>query len=144
VCRLSGGEGETARIVECAVDGRTGEDGTVGARGRKCVDMVSVVVVVRVVGVGTETQDGGSGECSLFEKSRICPQVGRVKVKQNTRTSNLHARWPVCSSTWSSPSRKPMRTFPTSLSVSCNPTCKTVSLTSPVCAAVSEILQKAK
>jgi hypothetical protein len=36
-----GGEGVTARMVECAVDGRAGVVGVGGARrgGRKCVDV---------------------------------------------------------------------------------------------------------
>lgn len=29
----------TARMVECAVEGRTGDVGTDGGRGRKCVDI---------------------------------------------------------------------------------------------------------
>jgi hypothetical protein len=45
---LFGGEGVMARMVECAVDGRTGEVGAGGGcgRGRKCVDMLAVVIVV--------------------------------------------------------------------------------------------------
>lgn len=49
---LPGGEGVTARIVECAVEGRTGEEG-VGVerwgRGRKWVDMFGGVVGAVVV-----------------------------------------------------------------------------------------------
>jgi len=47
---LPGGEGVTARMVECAVEGRTGEDGVgvVWGRGRKCVDIV-LLFVCRVV-----------------------------------------------------------------------------------------------
>jgi hypothetical protein len=45
VLELSGGEGVMARIVECAVEGRTGDVGVEGGwrRGRKYVDMLAVV-----------------------------------------------------------------------------------------------------
>lgn len=41
--KLGGGDGEIARIVERAVDGRVGLGGPeVGGRGRKCVDIVAI------------------------------------------------------------------------------------------------------
>ena len=41
--KLGGGDGEIARIVERAVDGRVGLGGPeVGGRGRKCVDIFAV------------------------------------------------------------------------------------------------------
>lgn len=50
---LFGGEGVTARMVECAVEGRTGDVGVGGGcgRGRKCVDMLcrSGDAVIRLV-----------------------------------------------------------------------------------------------
>jgi hypothetical protein len=45
--RLGGGEGVMARMVERAVDGRTGLGGAeVGGRGRKCVDIFACGVAV--------------------------------------------------------------------------------------------------
>jgi hypothetical protein len=37
---MRGGDGVTARIVECAVNGRAGEEGVGVGRGRKWVDML--------------------------------------------------------------------------------------------------------
>jgi hypothetical protein len=44
--RLLDGEGVTARMVEWDVDGRAGEDGGGGGRGRKCVDIFDVIDVL--------------------------------------------------------------------------------------------------